>query len=180
MGMRNDETGYGAATRALHWVTALAVPAAWLAGQVVDAFGRAWEPAVVFAHVTLGVALVALLALRLAWRAVDPPPPALPSRFDPWAARAATAGHWLLYALLAGVLAAGIVHQFARGNALPVFGLFEIASPWARDRAFVRATKEVHELLANALLIVALGHAAMALAHHRFLKDATLRRMLAR
>jgi cytochrome b561 len=178
LSIRNDGTGYGASARALHWLSAFAVIAAWLAGQTVDAFGRDWEPAVVLAHVTLGVSLVALLALRLAWRLADPPPPAEPSRFDPWAARAAHAGHWVLYALLAAALAAGIVHQFARGNALPVFGLFDIASPWERDRAFVRATKEVHETLANALLIVALAHAAIALAHHYVLKDRTLVKML--
>lgn len=180
LSIRNDAAGYGAAARALHWLTAFAVLGAWLAGQLVDAFGRDWEPAVVFTHVTLGVSLVALLALRLAWRFADPPPAAEPSRFDPWAARAAKAGHWLLLALLAGALFVGVVHQFSRGNALPVFGLFEIASPWARDRALMRSTKEVHETLANALLIVALLHAAAALAHHYVLKDRTLLRMLPR
>ncbi len=180
LSIRNDETGYGAAARTLHWLTAISVLAAWLAGQTVDAFGNAWEPTVVYAHVTLGVALIALFALRLLWRFVDPPPPAEPSRFDPWAARAAHVGHWVLLALLAGALVAGVVHQFSRGNALPVFGLFEIASPWARDRAFVRATKEVHETFANALLVVAFLHAAAALAHHYVLHDRTLVKMLPR
>jgi len=70
--------------------------------------------------------------------------------------------------------------QFARGNALPVFGLFEIASPWASNRAFARSVKEVHEVLANALVILAILYAVAALVHHWIFRDRTLARMLPR
>jgi cytochrome b561 len=86
---------------------------------------------------------------------------------------------WLLYILLLTTPIAGSVLQFARGQAVPVFGLIEIASPWVRDRAFASSVKEVHELLANALLILAGLHAVAGLAHHYVLKDGTLQRMLA-
>ena len=68
--------------------------------------------------------------------------------------------------------------QFARGNPLPVFGLFEIASPWLRDKNFAHNVTEVHEVFANALLILAGLHASAALAHHWVLRDRTLLRML--
>jgi len=61
---------------------------------------------------------------------------------------------------------------------LPIFGLFEIASPWAKDRAFAGSATEVHEVLANALVILAAGHAAAALVHHWTFRDRTLVRML--
>jgi cytochrome b561 len=70
------------------------------------------------------------------------------------------------------------VLQFARGHALPVFGLAEIASPWAADRSFAHNVKEVHETLANALLLLVGLHAAAALVHHYVLHDRTLTRML--
>jgi cytochrome b561 len=38
--------------------------------------------------------------------------------------------------------------------------------------------EEVHEVLFNALAVVALLHALAALYHHFFMKDDTLRRML--
>ena len=61
---------------------------------------------------------------------------------------------------------------------MPVFGLIDIASPWPADRAFSRSVREVHELLANALMVVAGIHAAAALAHHWIFRDRTLLRML--
>jgi hypothetical protein len=50
--------------------------------------------------------------------------------------------------------------QFARGNSLPVFGLLDIVSPWAKDRALVGSLKEIHETLANFLMMVALARRA--------------------
>jgi cytochrome b561 len=57
---------------------------------------------------------------------------------------------------------------------LPVFGLFDIASPWPADRAFSRSVREIHELLADAAMILAGIHAAAALAHHWLFRDRML------
>jgi cytochrome b561 len=59
-----------------------------------------------------------------------------------------------------------------------LFGLSQIPSPWLADRAFARSAKEVHEVLANALVILAGLHAAAALVHHWIFRDRTLVRML--
>ena len=72
----------------------------------------------------------------------------------------------------------GIVVQLRRGNALPVLGLWNMASPWLADRAVVRSVLGVHEILANALLILAGIHARAALVHHYAFRDRTLARML--
>ena len=68
-------------------------------------------------------------------------------------------GHYALYALLLAVPIVGIVAQLKRGNALPIFGVWHLASPWPADRAAAHSVMEVHELLANALLILAALHA---------------------
>jgi len=47
-----------------------------------------------------------------------------------------------------------------------------------KDRAFARSVTEVHEILANALVILAGLHAVAALVHHWILRDRTLARML--
>jgi cytochrome b561 len=178
MSMRNTEAGYGTPARFLHWASALAVVSAFALGQLGEAFGKTNEAALVFAHIQAGLAVLALLAVRIVWRHLDPPPPPAASRFDPWAARAAKAGHWALYALLLAVPLAGLATLFARGQPLNVAGLVEFASPWVRDRALARSAKEIHETLSDALVLLAFLHALAALAHHYVFKDATLRRML--
>ena len=179
MGWRNDAQDYGSVAKGLHWLAAASVLAAWLIGVVGDdPFPTTWKAAVLFTHISFGLLVLALLFGRLGWRLAGPAPPAIATPFDPWMARAALGAHVLLYALLLMVPITGIVLQFARGQAVPLFGLYEIASPWVRDRAFARSVKEVHELLAHLLLVLAMLHAAAALVHHHLLKDGTLRRML--
>jgi cytochrome b561 len=73
---------------------------------------------------------------------------------------------------------AGVLAQFARAHGLPVFGLFEIASPWAEDRNFARNVTEVHEVLSNILIALVGLHAIGALVHHYIFRDRTLLRML--
>ena len=180
MPLRNSHKDYGSVARFAHWATALFVALAWPLGMFRDYFPRgAALNADLFVHMSLGLGVILLLVLRLVWRALDPPPPAIAaSRFEPWIGYAATAGHLLLYALLIATPILGVVLQFARGQALPVFGLFDVPSPWVMDRAFFREVLGLHQLAANALGVVALGHAAAALFHHWALGDRTLARML--
>lgn len=180
MAWRNDANSYGSIAKTLHWLAALCVILAWLLGIFGDDLPKAMEHTTLFTHMSLGLAVLALFMVRLGWRLGNPPPGPAPSMVGPWSHRVATAAHWLLYALMLAVPLAGIVLEFGRGQPVPVFGLFEIASPWPRDRAFARSAKEVHELLANFLLVVAALHAVAALAHHYVWKDATLLRMLPR
>lgn len=171
----NTPQRYGAVAQCLHWSTAVFVVLAWVLGQTVDDLPKAFG---LFSHISAGLAVLAIVVVRLMWRLVDAPPKAEVTPFGIWLDRAGRAAHVLLYALLIAVPIVGIVTQFGRGNALPLFGFGEIASPWPADRAFARSVKEVHETLANALLIVAGLHAAAALGHHWLLRDRTLVRML--
>ncbi len=164
---------------ALHWAMALLVIAAWLLGTFGDALPRGTARASgLFVHMTAGLAILALLLARIGWRASDPPPLSEPTRLGVWGERASRVAHYALYVLLALVPVLGIVVQFARGRGVPVFGMFEIASPWPADRTFARAVREVHEFAANALVTIAALHAGAALVHHWVFRDRTLARML--
>ena len=179
MRVRNSPQGYGAIAMALHWVVVVLVVGAWLTGQFGDEVPRgAAREAGLFAHVSLGLAVVVFVIARLFWRLSDPPPALEPSPLGAWGGRASQAMHYLIYVALIAVPIAGIVVQFARGHALPIFGLFEIASPWSADRAFAHDAKEVHEVVANVMLTLIGLHAAAALAHHYVFRDRTLLRML--
>ncbi|GEC58365.1 cytochrome b561 [Bradyrhizobium elkanii] len=164
---------------ALHWAVVVLVLGAWLIGQFGDELPRgAPRETGLFVHMSLGLAVIAFAITRLFWRLRDPPPPPEQSPLGSWGKRASKAVHYLIYVALIAVPIAGIVLQFARGHALPIFGLFEIASPWPADRAFAHDVKEVHEVLANGMLALIGLHAAAALVHHFIFRDRTLLRML--
>jgi cytochrome b561 len=181
MRLRSSVEGYGALSQMMHWITVVLVILAWLLGQFDDVFPKgAARAAGLFVHISAGLAVIGILVMRLFWRFADPPPPIEHTILGAWLDRAGQLAHYLLYALLVAVPISGIVLQFARGDALPLFGLAEIASPWVRDRAFARSVKEIHEVTANALIVLAALHAAAALLHHWVLRDRTLVRMLPR
>ena len=181
MRIRNSSQGYGAIAMALHWIVVALVLGAWLLGQFGDELPRgALRETGLFVHISAGLAIVAFVMARLFWRIADPPPAPEESALGVWGERVGKAVHYLIYVLLIAVPVAGIVVQFAGGHALPVFGLFEIASPWTADRTFAHNVKEVHEVLANGIMVLIGLHAAAALAHHYILHDRTLLRMLPR
>jgi cytochrome b561 len=177
----NSSKGYGTIPQAVHWLTVILVAVAWTLGLFGDDLPKgAPRDAALFVHISAGLAVIALLVVRMAWNLVDPPPSAGPTTLGAWSVRLGKVTHYLLYVLLIAVPAAGIVLQFARGDAIPIFGLAEIASPWVKDRALSENVKEVHEVLAHTLMVVAGFHAGAALIDHWVLRDRTLARMLPR
>ncbi len=153
--------------------------AGWLLGQFGDALpkgqGRAFG---LLMHMTLGQCVIALVVIRLAWRIVNPPPPPEATPLGRLVVVAAKLSHFTLYALLFVVPCLGMIVQLKRGHDLPVFGLWDLTSPWPADRAVARAVLSVHYYLADTLLILAGIHAGAALVHHWVWRDRTLSRML--
>jgi len=178
MQVRNSPAQYGAVPKAFHWATVLLVIAGWLLGQFGDDLPHGMHAVGLVVHISIGMAIFALLVARLIWRFVDPPPPAEKTALGTIGELGAKVVHFAIYALLLAIPTMGILVQFARGHALPIFGIFEIASPWVRDREFSRSMLGLHEFLANTLMLLALVHAGAALTHHFVLRDRTLHRML--
>lgn len=179
MQLRNSAREYGAISLSLHWLTAGLVGLAWLLGIFGDDLPEgAARTAGLYVHISAGLGIIFLVALRIGGRLIDPPPAFEPTPCGRWLDLAAKASHLTLYTLLILIPIIGVLLQFARADPLPLFGLFEIASPWAKDRSIAGSLKEVHETLANLLVITAGLHAAAALLHHYLLHDRTLARML--
>jgi len=169
-GLRHDAT-----TIALHWITAFLVIALWCIGQTVD-FAPNGPLRVDYrsVHIVLGVALGAVLALRLSWRVTRGG--MLPPLDKGLLLAIARVTHWVLYTLLIVTVGLGVTNAWARGDS--IFNLFRLPQLVPGDRAFMHMIGGWHALAANAVLIVAGVHAAAALFHHYVLRDATLRRML--
>lgn len=173
---------YDGLAQSLHWLTALFVMIAWSLGEFDDVLpkgtGRAAD---LFVHISVGLTILAMLTIRVPWQVVYNPS-LEPTKFGAWMSiwtePAARIAHYAMYLLLAVVPISGIVLQFARGNTRPLFGFGEIASPWSADRAFAGNLKNVHEILANSLVVLAMFHALAALLYHFVFGDRTLARML--
>jgi cytochrome b561 len=179
MQLTNTPRRYGALPQLIHWLTALFVIAGWLLGQFGDYLPKGPARDVgLFVHMTLGECVIALVIVRLAWRMANPPPPPEATPLGWIVEVAAKLAHVTLYALLVVVPFLGIIVQLKRGRDLLVFGLWTFASPWPLDRPLARTILQVHEYLADALLILAGIHAIAAILHHWLWRDRTLTRML--
>lgn len=150
-------------------------------GLALDALAPRGSPGradVINLHKSLGVLLLALVLLRLAWRWRHPPPP-WPPTMQPAAVRAATWGHRWLYALMLALPLAGWLASNLSRHGLRVFG-WRIP-PWGPDVPLLYQTfNALHVALAWALALTIVGHVAMGLWHGVVRRDGVLQRMLPR
>ncbi|MDV7213477.1 cytochrome b [Azotobacter beijerinckii] len=181
MQWRNSPLRFGLVSILLHWAVALTVfglfgLGLWMGG--LDYYSP-WYRTAPDIHKGIGILLFLVMLLRLAWRLFSPPPGPLASH-GPFVRLASRAGHGLLYLGLFALMIAGYLISTADGQPIEVFGWFQVPAlvSGLPDQADVAG--EVHELLAWALVGLAVLHALAALKHHFIDRDATLVRMLGR
>jgi len=173
-------TRYSAPTQVLHWLMAILVLIAFAYGpggseERVYSAARDFDRQL---HETLGLCVLALVVLRLLWRAFDkrPAPPAVAR----WMNVAAHGVQIALYVLLFAVPLTAITGAWLEGHALTLLGGFEIPPALAKSHDLGARIAEVHTWLGDTLIWLAGAHAAAALLHHYVLKDGVLRSMLPR
>lgn len=178
VGGMNGRSGYHPGFQVLHWLMALLIVVAWVVGLTMGDMERGPQKAQVIGwHMSLGVTLIALLVGRIVWRLVAGAPP-LPDGTPLWSRAGAKVGHALLYALLLAVPVVGVILGQAQGRTVGFWGLVALPSVIAPDRALGHDLEELHETLANVLMIVAALHALVAVYHQAVLKDGLLGRMV--
>lgn len=177
---REPPAAWSPAQRWLHWLSA---------GLVVLGFALGWgmvavpfralllKFALYQAHKTIGVIVLTLTAARLTLRRHRARPP-WPADMAAWSRRAATLAHASLYALLLVVPVLGYLTAAAAPVNVPtlLFGIIPLPHPIAPDAARFVLLQPAHRALAILLVVLATGHAGMALWHHRHGRD-LLRRM---
>ena len=125
-------------------------------------------------HKSIGVTLLALIAIRVLWR-VTHRPPALLSSYKAWEKKLATGTHHLLYLLMVAMPLSGLIMAVNSKYGVKWFGMDFIGG---LDNSVVRDLfKEVHETVGALLLIVVILHIAGALKHKFIDKDDTMKRM---
>jgi len=180
MTLKNPEQHWGAVSQSLHWLIVLLLLAQGTVGLLMGDMARGPDKIAVYAlHKSVGITLLALAVARLLWRLYAGRPAPVPGTLS-WQERAASAMHAALYLLLFAVPISGWVMNSAAGFPLQWFGLFNLPSIAPHDRDLHELAESMHEWLFWALVALAAAHAAAALYHHLFQRDATLARMLPR
>jgi cytochrome b561 len=171
-------TRYSAPTQILHWLTAIVVLVAFVYGPG-GAEERVYSAARDFdrqLHETLGLCVLALVVLRLLWRAVDKRPE--PAPVARWMSLAAGGVQAALYVLLFTVPLTAISGAWLEGHPLTLLGGVEVPALVAKSHALGAKIAEVHTWLGDTIVWLAGLHTAAGLFHHYVLKDNTLRSML--
>ncbi len=170
---------YSSSQKALHWLMFVLVLG--LYGLTFgDSLFERGDPSRAFAwwlHISFGLLLAAFVVWRVVLRLINGVPE-LPASMTGIERTLAKTGHFALYALLIVIPVLGILLTWFRGDALSFFGLFAVPAPFRPDRSTAGLIKELHDLGANGILILAGLHALAALWHHFVRKDDVLMRML--
>lgn len=175
---RHESERYGAVAQFLHWATAVLVLIAFIYGpggseQRVYSAARDFDRQL---HETLGMSVLVLVALRLAWRMVDARPDHV--QMVRWMEIAATVVRTTLYMLLFGVPLTAIAGAWLEGHPLTLLGGIEIPPALALSHDLGAIVARVHTWLGDAILWVAGLHALAALFHHFVFKDRVLESMI--
>ncbi|MFO7592594.1 MAG: cytochrome b [Pseudomonadota bacterium] len=178
MRWRNNRESWGLIAITLHWLVAVTVIGLFALGLYMTSLGYydPWYRKGPDLHRSVGVLLFVVVALRLLWRFISPPPAPLPDH-KAWERHLAVIVHAVLYLLLFAVMISGYLITTADGRAVEVFGLFSVPATLTGEQQEDIAGV-MHLWLAWTLIILSLLHAAAALKHHFIDRDRTLRRML--
>ncbi len=181
MQWRDNGERYGAVTVALHWLVAVTVfgmfsLGLWMTGLT---YYDAWYRLGPWWHKGVGVALFAVMGLRLVWRLSSGHPRPLPTH-RAWERAGARAVHAAIYVLLFAIMLSGYLISTADGRPLSVFDWFAIPATVSGIEHQEDIAGRVHLVLASTLIGLVALH-VLAVLKHRFVdKDRTLARMLGR
>jgi cytochrome b561/polyisoprenoid-binding protein YceI len=182
---------YSGTAKLLHWLIAAFVVALLGVGLAMTRIGDLQLKYELYQlHKSMGVTVLGLMILRVAWR-LAAKPPAPPPHMPAWERGAALSTHALLYLLL---LAMPLTGWATVSAALPPFNfptLLYTRIPWPHIPFIEQLTldekktvepllKNVHAALGWTLLVLAGLHIAAALRHGFILKDGIMLRMLPR
>lgn len=176
--MDDRRTGYDSTARLLHWLVALLILLMIPAGLVMvrDGLDRALGDALFLLHKNVGTALIAIVALRLAWRLGRGAPP-LPGAMPRWQRRAAHLSHLALYALMVVMPLSGYVRVRAGGFPIEALDAMGLPPLVPRSEALAGAASALHAAAAWALMAVIALHVAAALHHALIRRDGVWRRI---
>jgi cytochrome b561 len=127
-------------------------------------------------HISVGITILVLIALRFVWRLTHPVSPE--SLLPPWQRLSSELVHWLLYVLVLATTFTGWLFASFRGWGVPFFYLFPMPMLASDNAAAGKAIDGLHQAAEWTLLVLIGLHMAAALAHIFVYRDRIMARML--
>lgn len=171
---------YGSVAKLFHWSILALIAAQFAVGWLMPDIRRGMQPETMMnLHLSLGLIILTLMTLRLAWRVLrgaPPPEASLPG----WQRLGSELVHGALYVVVFALTLSGWFFASMRGWTISVFGLVPVPSLVAEGSSLGRAIGQWHSSLTWVLLGLVGLHAAAALAHALVFRDRVMQRMLPR
>lgn len=168
---------YGTPAKIFHWCIVALLAAQYPIGWLMPDVHRGMTPGAAMGfHMSIGIAILALMLLRLGWRLAHPIAPA--SSLPPWQRVSSEAVHWLLYALVLATTVSGWLFASFRGWSVSFFDLLPLPMLGSDNAAAGKAVDGLHQAMEIALLLTIGLHVAAALAHVFIYRDQVMQRML--
>jgi len=176
--VRHDIESWGATAKLFHWVMAALIFAQIALGLTAVSWHISpTKLNLLVWHKSVGLLILALLALRLLWR-LSHRAPELPWEMPLWERAGAHLSHFLLYALMIALPLTGWVIASASNVPFRIFWTIPLPAITAPDKAVEDLFATIHGWLVTLLALVLIAHIGAALRHHYVKRDTVLSRML--
>lgn len=177
MRIMNDKTHFGMISITLHWLMALLIIAAFASIEMRGLFekGTDGRELIKTIHFLIGLSILALVMMRLAFRVLQQQPKALID--DPTQKKLVGIMHWVLYAFMVVMPVLGWLTISAEGKQLMIFGA-QLPQLLAANHDLAEIFEESHEIIGQFGYMLIGLHALAGILHHYLFRDATLLRML--
>jgi cytochrome b561 len=167
------------ALRALHWLMAAVIVAAWALGMRSGMFEGPARGAAIGLHIAVASSVLLLVPLRVLLRLTGGVP-ALPAAMGGAAHLAAHTAHVGLYALMLALPMSGWLTVNSAGRPVSLLGFIDLPTLMAKDQPLHERIESLHVALAWLLAALVVLHVLAALKHHFIDRDDVLARMLPR
>jgi cytochrome b561 len=168
---------YGTTAKVFHWLIVALLVVQYLIGWLMPDIHRGMQPGVPMTlHLSIGLSILILIALRFVWRLLHPVAPE--SSLSTWQRVSSELVHWLLYILVLATTITGWLFASFRGWSVSFFYLFPFPMLASDNAAAGRAIDGLHQIMEWTLLVFIGLHVLAALAHLFIYRNRVMQRML--
>ncbi len=168
---------YGTPAKIFHWHMVALLAVQYPIGWLMPDLHRNMQPgAPMTFHVSVGLTILLLIVLRLAWRLTHPVAPE--SSLPAWQRLSSELVHWMLYVMVLATTISGWLFASYRGWTLSYFYLFRLPMLASDNAAAGKAIDGLHQAAEWLLLGLIVLHVGAALMHIFVFRNRVMQRML--